>query len=64
MNDNQLIVLKWMVRTVNFQDMLIELDGAFESVPNEVCEAYENISQKEKIEVMHKATGILLNELC
>ncbi|MBG9693238.1 hypothetical protein ABD91_21095 [Lysinibacillus sphaericus] len=64
MNDNQLIVLKWMVRTDNFQDMLIELDGAFKSVPNEVCEAYENISQKEKIEVMHKATGILLKELC
>ncbi|MFY0516416.1 hypothetical protein ACOMCU_01105 [Lysinibacillus sp. UGB7] len=63
MNDNQLIVLKWMIKTVNFQDMLIELDGAFESVPNEVCEAYENISQKEKIEVIHKATGILLKEL-
>lgn len=63
MNDNQLIVLKWMIKSVNFQDMLIELDGAFESVPIEVYEAYENINQKEKIEVIHKATGILLKEL-
>lgn len=63
MNDYQLIVLKWMINSGNFQDMLIELEGAFESVPNEVCEAYENINQKEKIEVFHKATEILLKEL-
>lgn len=63
MNDNQIIVLKWMINSVNFQDMLIELEGAYESVPNEICEAYESINQKEKIEVIHKATGILLNEV-
>lgn len=63
MNDNQLIVLKWMTKSGNFQDAFIELEGDYESIPDSVYDAYESINQKEKLEVIHKATEILLKEL-
>lgn len=63
MNDNQLIVLKWMTESGTFQDAIIELEGEYESIPDAVYEAYDNINQKEKLEVIHKATEILLEEL-
>ncbi|HGQ2848715.1 TPA: hypothetical protein ACLZEB_001182 [Streptococcus pneumoniae] len=63
MNDNQLKVLKWMTESGTFQDAIIELEGEYESIPDAVYEAYDNINQKEKLEVIHKATEILLEEL-
>lgn len=63
MNDNQRIVLKWMTESGTFQDAIIELEGEYESIPDAVYEAYDNINQKEKLEVIHKATEILLEEL-
>ncbi|MEK5183335.1 hypothetical protein [Paenibacillus sp. FSL P4-0288] len=61
MNKNQKIVVEWLSNSqLNFMDNLVELDGCFESIPDDVGCAYEELSEKEKIEVVKKSASNLL----
>lgn len=61
MNKNQLVVIKWLSTTGhNFLSDIVELEGDFESVPEDVAEAFATLSDREKIEVIQKAANNLL----
>ncbi|MEG0380653.1 MAG: hypothetical protein RR603_03025 [Kurthia sp.] len=57
MNKNQKIVSEWIIQNT-FQDAIVELDSAMESVPSEVCDAYYELSEKEQLEALHEALKI------
>ncbi|MCZ1268250.1 MULTISPECIES: hypothetical protein [Paenibacillus] len=61
MSKNQLVVIKWLSTTgQNFLSDIVELEGAFDGVPEDVAEAFATLSDREKIEVIQKAANNLL----
>jgi len=63
MNKNQQTVVEWLCNTgLNFMSDLVELEGAYEGVPDNVLESWEEISDREKIEVVKKSASNLLKK--
>jgi len=64
MKKNQRIVVKWLTESdLNFIDNIHELEAGFdesETIPDEVSEAYEELSYTEKIEVIKKSASNIL----
>lgn len=64
MNENQKIVIKWLSNTgQNFICDLAELEGAYDSVPNEVLEAFAELSYKEQLEVVKKSVSKVISKV-
>lgn len=63
MNKKQKIVLDWLSSSeLNFIDNLIEMEGSFESVPDEVLDAYMELSDIQRIEVVKESASNLLSK--
>ena len=66
MTNAEITVLSWLAEIVsesgNIIDAIIELDGSFDSIPEDVCYAYESMSYKEKVGIIHRATKYALQE--
>lgn len=63
MNKNQKAIVKWLSNTgQNFLSDLVELEGAYDSVPEEVQEAFAELSDREKIEAVKKSASNLLRK--
>lgn len=61
MNKRQKIVVEWLSNTgVNFMSALIELEQDYDSVPNEVCQSFKVLSDREKVEVVNKSSANIL----
>lgn len=61
MKESQTIIIDWLVSTGNdFLGSIAELEGSFESLPEEVYEAFEGLSDKEKIQVIKESAERLL----
>ncbi|MFS8189501.1 hypothetical protein ACMG4J_22595 [Rossellomorea marisflavi] len=64
MNKNQRIVVDWFLfNDTGFLSSIVELEGCFESVPNEVIEAFEELTEKEQVEVIKKSAHSLLKRM-
>lgn len=46
----------------DFTANLVELEGYFQSVPDEVCEAFERLNSRGRIEVIYESSKKVLNE--
>lgn len=63
MNKNQRTVIQYLTNTgYDFLSDLVELEGAYDSVPEEVHEAFIDLSDREKIEVIKRSATILLKK--
>lgn len=61
MNENQKIVIRWLSNTgQNYINDLVELEGGYDSVPDEVCNAFVELSYKEQLEVVQKSVSKVL----
>lgn len=61
MNENQKIVVKWLSNTgLNFLSDLVELEGAYDGVPDNVHAAYLALSDREVVEVIKESASNLL----
>lgn len=45
----------------DFTSNLVELEGYFQSVPDEVCVAFERLSSRGRIEVIYESSNNVLN---
>lgn len=67
MTKNQRIVVEWLTNSeLNYMDNLHELEEGFdesETIPEEVSEAYEELSYVEKIEAIKKSSTNLLKKV-
>ena len=51
MNKNQKIVCDWFINNgMDFLSAIVELEGVYESIPNEVAEAFSELTDKEIME--------------
>lgn len=58
LNKNQRIIVDWLSNTgQDYMSDLAELEGAFDSVPEEVHEAFLALSAIQKIEMVKKAAS-------
>jgi hypothetical protein len=56
MKNNQLIVIDWLVNTGNnFITDIIELDGNYEGIPIGILNAFNDLTDDEKLEVITTA---------
>ncbi|GGF86699.1 hypothetical protein [Paenibacillus aceti] len=63
MTKNQRVVVDWLSNTgYDFLSDLVELEGYYDSVPDEVCEAFSDLSGREKIEVVKQSASNLLKK--
>lgn len=63
MNKNQRTVVEWLSNTGrDFLSDLVELEGAFDDVPDDVHDAFLELSDREKIEVVKKSASNLLKK--
>jgi len=61
MTKNQKIVVDYLSNTGHdFLSDLAELEGAYDSIPDEVHEAFSELSDKQKIEVVRNSASNLL----
>lgn len=61
MNKDQCVVVNWLSNTgQNFLSDLVELEGSYDGVPDEVIEAFIGLSEREKIEVIKRSAINLL----
>ncbi|MCA1066092.1 hypothetical protein QTG56_25620 (plasmid) [Rossellomorea sp. AcN35-11] len=64
MKKMQRIVVDWISNSnMEFVSAIIELEGSFEGIPNEVADAFEELSEKERIEVIKKSASTLLKRM-
>jgi hypothetical protein len=61
MTDDQQTVIDWLSNSeYDFMSNLVELEGAYESVPDDVVEAFAALSDAEQIEAIKEAAANLL----
>lgn len=46
----------------DFTSNLVELEGFFQSVPDEVCDAFERINGRDRVEVIYESSKKVLNK--
>lgn len=64
MKNNQLIIVEWFLKNeMEFLSSIVELEGSFESIPDEVADAFEELTDKEKVEVIKKSASSLLKRM-
>lgn len=64
MNKNQKIVCDWFLNNgMDFLSAIVELEGVYESIPNEVAEAFSELTDKEIIEVIKKSANNTLKRI-
>lgn len=67
MNKNQSIVVEWLTNSeLNYMHNLVELEEGFdesETIPTEVSDSYEQLSEVEKLEVVKKSASNLLKRV-
>lgn len=67
MNKNQRIVVEWLTNSeLNYMHNLVELEEGFdesETIPTEVSDSYEQLSDVEKLEVVKKSASNLLKRV-
>ena len=64
MKKNQRIVVDWFLNTeTEFLWAIVELEGSYESIPDEVADAFEKLTDKEKVEVIQKSASRILKRM-
>ncbi|WP_338754260.1 hypothetical protein [Bacillus sp. FJAT-52991] len=64
MTNDQLVVVDWLSSTKgDFLVNLIELEGSYPSVPDDVLDAYERLTVKEILEAIKESANNLLVEM-
>jgi len=53
------MVRDWII-TQSYENAIIELEGEYETVPNEVYEAYYTLSHLEKLKVFRNAVNHII----
>ncbi|QJX65125.1 hypothetical protein HLK66_25935 (plasmid) [Niallia circulans] len=59
MNKNQNIVFEYL-KEQHFQNSVIEIDGDYESIPDNIYAAYYKLNYKEKLQVFKKVINYQL----
>ncbi|KOS61476.1 hypothetical protein FJQ98_16465 [Lysinibacillus agricola] len=59
MNANMKIVRDWII-TQSYETAIIELEGEYDTVPNEVYKAYYCLSYIEKLKVFRNAVNHII----
>lgn len=61
MTKDQQAVVEWLDNSeYDFMGNLVELEGAYESVPDDVAEAFQKLTDVEQLEAVREAAGNLL----
>lgn len=56
---NKKACVDWLSKAEgDFTSNLVELEGYFQSVPDEVCNAFERLDSKGRVEVIYRASSI------
>lgn len=65
MKKNQQIVIDWFLNneTETFLPAIVELEGFYESIPDEVADAFEKLNNRERIKVIRKSASKLLKRM-
>ncbi|MCA1066076.1 hypothetical protein QTG56_25700 (plasmid) [Rossellomorea sp. AcN35-11] len=64
MKKNQRIVVEWILNSnMEYLAAIIELEGSFESIPDEVAYAFEELTEKETVEVIKKSAHLYLKRM-
>lgn len=62
MNKKMEIVKDWIVEKSSYETSIIELEGEYETVPNEVYEAYYALSPLERLKVFKNAVSRIIKK--
>lgn len=61
MNGNQIYCVTWLSNAEgDFISNIIELEGGYQSVPDDVIDAFEKLNQKQRSVVIYKAAEIIV----
>lgn len=60
MNANMKIVRDWIIVAKSFETAIIELEGEYETIPDEVYDAYYSLSYLERLKVFRNAVNHII----